>query len=97
MRENNEVVGFLLYQLFWWKFPLLSLLKIHEDYYKQGLWTILIEEFEKSLKDKWHDYYYSSTWEDNPWSQVFHSKKWFSEMWRLNMSFWEEIFYIKKL
>lgn len=94
---EEKIVGFLLYQFIWGKAPLISLLKIHSDFQKQGYGSRLLSRFENDLREWWYSNYYSSTEDSNNGSQSFHTKSWFKEIWRLTMKFWDEIYYGKQL
>jgi N-acetylglutamate synthase-like GNAT family acetyltransferase len=41
----------LLYQFIWGKAPLISLLKIHSDFQKQGYGSRLLSRFENDLRE----------------------------------------------
>ncbi len=97
IEKNNEIIGFLLFQDLWGNTILLSLLKIHTDFQKQGVWTKLLDYFEKYLLKRGTSTYMSSTMLDNPWAQIFHEKKWFKEIGILDMHYGEEMFYRKDL
>jgi len=95
--KNDTIVAFLLYQNIWWNTILLALLKVHSDFYSQGIGSKLLEYFENMLRDMWISSYTSSTMQDNPWAQNFHMKNWFKNIGTLDMHYGSEIFYRKDL
>ena len=92
-----KIIAFLLYQNVWGNTILLALLKVHSDYYSQGIGTVLLEYFENILQAQWIDRYASSTMSDNIWAQRFHNKNNFIEIGTLDMHYGSEIFYRKDL
>ena len=95
--EDNRVVWFLLYQELWGNTILLALIKVHSDFYGQGIGSQLLQDFEILLQNKWIKSYISSTMPDNIWAQRFHTKRWFTHIWDLQMYHGNEMFYRKEL
>ena len=94
-KNQEKIIGFLLYQVLWGNTILLSLLKVHNDYYQQWIGTKLLHHFEEYLKQQEIKSFMSSTMPDNIWAQTFHEKKWFQYVWTLEMHYGNEIFYRK--
>lgn len=94
-KDQEKIKGFLLYQDLWGNTILLSLLKVHSDFYKQWIGTSLLKYFENFLQEKGIKSYMSSTMSDNIWAQIFHEKKEFKNVWTLEMHYGNEIFYRK--
>lgn len=96
--ENSwGIAWFLLYQNIWGNTILMSLLKIHSNFYRQWLWSQLLDYFEEFLRTQWIHWYVSSAMLDNHWAQIFHEKKNFQDIGILNMGYGKEKFYKKDL
>lgn len=92
-----DIVAFLLYQNIWGNTILLALLKVHSDFYSQGIGSNMLKYFESMLLGKWVTTYMSSTMLDNPRAQNFHIKNDFTDIWVLDMHYGKERFYKKNL
>ena len=95
--DNGRILWFLLYQELWGNTTILSLIKIHSDYYQKGIGTKLLNEFESILRDNWRKSYISSTMLNNIWAQTFHDKSGFVSIGELRMNCGDEKFYKKNL
>lgn len=95
--KDNSVVWFLLYQELWGNTIFLALIKVHSDFYGQGIGSQLLQDFEILLQNKWIKSYISSTMPENEWAQRFHLQKEFKHIWDLQMYHGSEIFYRKEL
>lgn len=94
---KGEILGFLLYQKLWGNTPFLALVKVKEKHQRKWIWKRLVEFFEEELIKQEFESYISSTELKNIDSQKFHDKLWLSSIWKLDMTHWKELFYIKEL
>ena len=96
-KKNDQITGYLLYQILWGNTPFLALIKILPDFQAQGLGSDLIKNFEIKIKADGFKKYISSTEKSNKAAQAFHMKNNFKNIGHLNMIYGEELFYSKKI
>jgi len=95
--KKKELLGFLLFQIFWGNTPFLALLKVIPNAQGKGVGSALLNSFEKEMQQQKFSFYMSSTEESNDEGISFHQKKGFCESGRLNMPHGKEIFFQKQL
>lgn len=90
--EENPV-GFLFFEILWGNTPYLELLKIKEEYRRQGIGFKLLESCISELKNLGFKFLNSSTETINDLGKGFHQKYGFKEIGKLQMQHGEEIFF----
>ena len=58
---NNKIIGWLRYNLFWDNTPFMNMLYILEDYRNHKYGTLLVNHFEKEMKELGYNYLLTST------------------------------------
>lgn len=61
LEQDNKIIGWLRYNLFWDNTPFLNMLYILEEYRKQGLGTQLLEHWENQMQIQGYEMLMTST------------------------------------
>ncbi|NBG88155.1 GNAT family N-acetyltransferase [Isachenkonia alkalipeptolytica] len=73
IKESEKIIGWLRYSLFWDNIPFMNMLRIEERYRKKGLGRLLVEFWEKEMREKGHKLVLTSTM-SNEFAQHFYRK-----------------------
>ena len=79
VEENNELIGWLRYNLFWDNVPFMNLLYFPEKYRRKGIGRKLVHYWEKDMKEKGYRNVLTST-QSNEEAQHFYRKLGYSEI-----------------
>jgi N-acetylglutamate synthase-like GNAT family acetyltransferase len=79
VEEDNELTGWLRYNLFWDNIPFMNLLFILEEHRRKGTGKILVHHWEKDMKDKGYKNVLTSTRSDEE-AQHFYRKMGYVEI-----------------
>lgn len=78
--KNNDVpVGYLRFSFFWSKIPYIDIIKVEENYRKQGIGSRLLEFLEKYAVEKGQTIIMSSSQKDETEPQEWHRRMGFRE------------------
>lgn len=73
VEENDKIIGWLRYNLFWDNVPFLNMIYLLEEYRKIGIGKLLIGHWEKEMKQKGYKNVLTST-QSNEEAQHFYRK-----------------------
>jgi len=76
---NGKKIGWLRYNLFWDNIPFMNLIYLFEEYRKKGIGKILVEYWEKEMKQNGYKNVLTST-QSNEESQHFYRKLSYKEI-----------------
>ncbi|MCZ8516743.1 GNAT family N-acetyltransferase [Paenibacillus filicis] len=74
-----EIVGYLRLEYLWSKYPYIGLIKVHEDYRRQGIGRSLLAFLEDHLRLNEHDTIFSSSQVNEAEPQQWHRRMGFVE------------------
>jgi len=77
--ENNELIGWLRYNLFWDNIPFMNLLYFPEEYRRRGMGRKLVNYWENEMKEKGYKNVLTSTL-SNEEAQHFYRKLGYTEI-----------------
>ncbi|MCM1130724.1 MAG: GNAT family N-acetyltransferase [Roseburia sp.] len=61
LEQDNQIIGWLRYNLFWDNTPFLNMLYILEEYRRQGLGSLLLEHWENQMQSQGFETVLTST------------------------------------
>ena len=96
-KEGDLPVGFLIYTIWWGNCPFIELIKIKDNYRRQGIGNQLLKTAAKDIYTKNYKELISSSEVINDMGKNFHKKCGFKEMEILNLSHEKEQFFKIKL
>ena len=79
VQENNELIGWLRYNLFWDNIPFMNMIYLLEDYRYKGIGKRLVHHWETEMKQKGHKNILTSTQSDED-AQHFYRKIGYTEI-----------------
>lgn len=100
LKDKDNIVGYLRWDLFWNRIPYICLIKLIENHRGQGLGKTLLNAFEQHARNINKSFIISSSQANEPRPQNWHKQEGFREIGilsTLNEDGSDEIFYRKEL
>jgi ribosomal protein S18 acetylase RimI-like enzyme len=91
--KDDQVIGYLIYQLMWGSVIFLSLLRVPKAHQRQGVGKKLLAYFIQKIKKEGCKRILSSTDVTNNMGNSFHQKYGFQKIGKMNFKDFEEVFY----
>ncbi len=79
VQEENELIGWLRYNMFWDSIPFMSMLVLLEKYRRNGMGTELVQYWENDMREKGYRNVLTSTQSDEE-AQHFYRKMGYTEI-----------------
>jgi GNAT superfamily N-acetyltransferase len=91
--QEGRLIGFLIYSIWWGNCPFMELIKVREDFRRQGVASALVDKFVEELKEQNFKELVSSTEVINKYGMNFHSAYKFQKLATLDLPHGEEQFF----
>ncbi|MDB6078215.1 MAG: GCN5-related N-acetyltransferase protein [Akkermansiaceae bacterium] len=97
---DGNPLGFLRFSLFWGRFPYMDMIRVRPASRKNGFGTAMLKRWEEETRRQGHQLLMTSSQEDEPEPQAWHTRNGFSRSGQLTFGKQQavpEIFFVKDL